>query len=197
MSAGGINTPEVLNELETHLREDVEQQMASGLTAQLAFEAAVRHIGRAGLLRSEFAGAEDGTQRERKIAGLLMALAAMPYFLFATVGLFKIEMNTSERLVGIAAVAVSVLFGCSGAFAHHFLPVLPDHRARTTVQIFCALPAVIWLLGFLYLVLPHCDFTLGQLLVAILWAMVPLAIAWGVTNGMDKAAHARLVTADA
>jgi hypothetical protein len=38
MLAAGIRTPVPLDELENHLREDVEQQMRSGLSAQQAFE---------------------------------------------------------------------------------------------------------------------------------------------------------------
>src|SRR5216683_2850215 len=45
MLAAGIKTPVPLNELENHLRDDVEQQMRSGLSAQQAFEAAVQGIG--------------------------------------------------------------------------------------------------------------------------------------------------------
>ena len=54
MAADGITQPEVLNELESHLRDDVEQQMQSGANALQAFETAVGHIGRAGVLKHEF-----------------------------------------------------------------------------------------------------------------------------------------------
>src|SRR5438045_7910206 len=55
MSSGGIKSRHVLDELESHLREDVEQQMRSGAKLQKAFENAVRQIGQAGALRTEFA----------------------------------------------------------------------------------------------------------------------------------------------
>ena len=54
MVAGGIKLPRVLDELESHLRDDVEQQMGSGLSAQRAFESAVKRIGQAAALSSEF-----------------------------------------------------------------------------------------------------------------------------------------------
>ena len=45
MLAAGIKTPVPLEELEIHLREDIERQMKSGLNAQEAFEIAVQKIG--------------------------------------------------------------------------------------------------------------------------------------------------------
>ena len=54
MAAGGINSSAVLDELESHLREDVEQ-LQKGRTEQQAFEAAVLQIGQAGILKCEFA----------------------------------------------------------------------------------------------------------------------------------------------
>ncbi|MDB6122600.1 MAG: hypothetical protein JWQ71_1593 [Pedosphaera sp.] len=54
MSAGGIKTPEPLDELESHLREDIEEQLRSGITAQQAFASAVQRIGQASALKLEF-----------------------------------------------------------------------------------------------------------------------------------------------
>jgi hypothetical protein len=54
MLATGIKTPVPLEELESHLRDDVAQQMRAGANAQQAFEAAVQRIGHANDLKSEF-----------------------------------------------------------------------------------------------------------------------------------------------
>src|SRR6476661_8231305 len=54
MIAGGITNPEVLDELESHLREDIERHARSGLNVQQAFDAAVAKIGDASALKSEF-----------------------------------------------------------------------------------------------------------------------------------------------
>ena len=55
MIAGGVKSPEILNELESHLREDIEQRMCSGLTAKQAFELAMRQMGSVEILNAEFA----------------------------------------------------------------------------------------------------------------------------------------------
>ena len=54
MLAAGIKTPVPLEELEIHLREEIERQVQSGTEAQSALEAAVQKIGRAGVLKNEF-----------------------------------------------------------------------------------------------------------------------------------------------
>src|SRR2546430_16025544 len=54
MAARGIKSSEVLDELESHLRDDVEMQMRSGLDPQPAFDAAVQRIGQTKALTAEF-----------------------------------------------------------------------------------------------------------------------------------------------
>jgi hypothetical protein len=54
MLAAGIKTPVPLEELEIHLREEIEQQMKSGLNEQEAFISAVKKIGQAVTLKTEF-----------------------------------------------------------------------------------------------------------------------------------------------
>ncbi|HZL12691.1 MAG TPA: hypothetical protein VFC85_00970 [Verrucomicrobiae bacterium] len=54
MLAAGIKTPVPLEELENHLREEIEQQMKSGQNEQPAFEIALAQIGQAKPLKMEF-----------------------------------------------------------------------------------------------------------------------------------------------
>jgi hypothetical protein len=55
MLAAGITSPETLEELEGHLREEIEALVESGLHLKHAFEGAIRHMGSTGELSSEFA----------------------------------------------------------------------------------------------------------------------------------------------
>jgi len=54
MLAGGIKSFETLDELESHLRDDVERQMLVGMDASRAFEIAVGRIGQPRALNKEF-----------------------------------------------------------------------------------------------------------------------------------------------
>jgi len=88
MLAAGIKTPVPLEELENHLREDVEEQMRSGATAQQAFEATIRQIGQGEMLQPEFARAGETIYEQLK--RLVCALAGIPNYQLAT------NMNTSN-----------------------------------------------------------------------------------------------------
>ncbi len=63
MLTAGIKSPTPLEELEIHLREEIERQVKSGLNDQDAFNFAVQKIGQASALKSEFAKA-GGTGRK-------------------------------------------------------------------------------------------------------------------------------------
>ena len=54
MAAEGLNRAGVLDELEAHLRDDIEQRMRAGLAEEEAFTAATRAMGDAEALQSEF-----------------------------------------------------------------------------------------------------------------------------------------------
>jgi hypothetical protein len=54
MAGSGIKQPEILDELESHLRDDVAQQTRSGMNPQDALDAAVVRIGRGAALKQEF-----------------------------------------------------------------------------------------------------------------------------------------------
>jgi len=80
MAAGGVKTPEVLDELESHLRDDVEQQVRSGLSTQEAFKVAIRTIGQAKELKAEFQ--KVGRIRWallRKIKRMIAACMSVPF----------------------------------------------------------------------------------------------------------------------
>lgn len=54
MLAAGIKAPVPLNELESHLREEIERQIQSGASEQEAFQRTVLQIGQAKELKAEF-----------------------------------------------------------------------------------------------------------------------------------------------
>ena len=57
MLTAGIKSPVPLHELESHLREDVEHQVAAGFAVEQAFEISARKIGTPQTLKTEFARA--------------------------------------------------------------------------------------------------------------------------------------------
>ena len=76
MLAAGIKAPVPLEELESHMREDVENQLQSGLGAQQAFETTVRQIGRAEAVKREFV--KIGVPIQERLKQMLFSLAGVP-----------------------------------------------------------------------------------------------------------------------
>jgi hypothetical protein len=73
MIGGGIKRAVLLEELEGHLRQDVEQQMQLGITAQEAFKIAVARIGRTDELKLEFAKGDKSSTTNRVLGVLWLA----------------------------------------------------------------------------------------------------------------------------
>lgn len=86
MVAAGVKTSESLNELEAHLRDDVEHSIRSGLSDEQAFEGAVQRLGGGDVLRGEFAKWARAKRRHFIYRGLLFGIglfllgAAFCYF---------------------------------------------------------------------------------------------------------------------
>src|SRR3954463_13502669 len=55
MQSVGVKNPNIVDELESHLREDLERRLQSGESEEQAFEGAAQGVGQASLLKHEFA----------------------------------------------------------------------------------------------------------------------------------------------
>src|SRR5450755_3882408 len=84
MLAAGIKAPVPLEELEIHLRYDVERQMQSGLDKQEAFNSAVQKIGQPNLLKTEFTksgGMVDFLRKHRTLkANCILGLVWLTFY---------------------------------------------------------------------------------------------------------------------
>jgi Clp amino terminal domain, pathogenicity island component len=98
MLAAGIRTAESLDELENHLREEVEKQIKSGQNPTQAFETAIDQIGRPAVLKKEFAKV-DGPWPVWKKLRTLFGFNKIPspsLVDFAPVGIRTLEMAAGE-----------------------------------------------------------------------------------------------------
>jgi hypothetical protein len=82
MQSAGVNNREIVDELESHLREDWARRVRFGATAGQAFEAAVHGVGQPGLLKAEFAklGGRKWTWLKKLKDGIVGALEPVPSF---------------------------------------------------------------------------------------------------------------------
>jgi hypothetical protein len=82
MLAAGIQTPVPLEELESHLREEIDRQVESGQGEPEAFAMASGQIGRTDTLKTEFAKVGAGIYERLRRLGC--ALAGIPEYQLAT-----------------------------------------------------------------------------------------------------------------
>ena len=102
MLSAGIKTPVPLEELEIHLREDIAQQMQSGLSAQPAFGIAVKTIGQAPELKREFKKVSGCGQPLRpQYLRIYCYVVALPMLLVSLGMLAMNEISPIELVGGI------------------------------------------------------------------------------------------------
>ena len=88
MLDAGIKTPVPLEELEIHLLEEIERQRNAGLDEQEVFDSAVRQIGQASVLESEFT--KVGGTIQELVKHFMLTLSGVPNSQLAT------NMNASN-----------------------------------------------------------------------------------------------------
>jgi hypothetical protein len=90
--AAAVKSPAALDELESHLREELERQMQSERDPQQAFRAAIRQVGEIDVLKSEFAKNRGLHEVVHQIKQSILTLAGIPNSTLAT------TMNTSPSI---------------------------------------------------------------------------------------------------
>jgi len=112
MVGAGIKTPEVLDELESHLREDAERLIGSGLDAERALQAAARRVGDPGLLKMEFGKVERNTMKRAFIigAGIVGVLVGMG-FVMPAVALYRHEGAIAYSDVALLLLGITMTLG--------------------------------------------------------------------------------------
>jgi hypothetical protein len=113
--AAGIKTPSALEELESHLREEIGQQVKRGLKESSAFHVAVQNVGPPDSLQSEFkklGGSMMGmlgtnkTVRINRVLGLLWLIYCAGSFYKVTNGLWSAFHLPDFRLTPLFWIAV-------------------------------------------------------------------------------------------
>jgi hypothetical protein len=113
MLAAGIASPVPLEELEIHLREEIERQIKSGLERQKAFEVSASRIGRPEILGSEFKKSE-GTLI--KITGIFAAMVGAVIISSILAERSGAEpLREKEQTAWLIAGSIIVLFGMGTA----------------------------------------------------------------------------------
>jgi hypothetical protein len=193
MQAAGVKTPVPLEELESHLRDEIERQMNTGLSEAEAFQSAVQKIGPAHTVQNEFRKVEATEEARRWKEGQIWLGAILGLLQLIVIGavLFNSEMTFGQRMSGLAAMATSfVLVAVVGRLSCQIFPVIPARRTRTAIVFIAgSVPGIIWFWIFARFLPPGNDF--GQWLTTSLWVSCPplgafLGLIWGVETAARK-----------
>ena len=107
MAAGGVKATEMLDELESHLRDEIEQQELAGANRKQAFEIAVQQIGQAAALKEEFA--KVGTRTRTRVKNAVLELAGIPnQYVDASMNTSNVEPRWATYLKASAFVAPAI-----------------------------------------------------------------------------------------
>jgi hypothetical protein len=195
MLAAGIKTPVPLEELEIHLREEIERQAKTGLDVQQAFAVATRHLGKADLLNNEFKKqakeARDWKLKQIIVAGCLCLVTSV----LATALFQNGNLTSAQRMSGLIALAVFNLLTVTGRLGYRLFPVIPDPRIRITIHVAIGVLGALWLTIIFNVMRPHFENAAGRLMVTALWGMmVPIGILYGLMAGIETAARKKSAT---
>ena len=197
MLAAGIQTPVPLEELESHLHEEIAQLVAAGQDEATAFHTAVQNIGAAPALRHEFAKIKATPQgRHWRMFESVFGATALGYPLL--VGGLAVwvkngriaEMTPSQQLSCLAAEATFSGLAWGMRWNCGRFPVMLTHRSRDAIFLL----VLLWLVALAYLIMPRCDLTPGQSGVVSMWGFAPFGILIGWLWGMAAAARKNVAT---
>jgi hypothetical protein len=75
LDSQGLHNPDILEELEIHLRDDLKARLQAGTDPEQAFALAVQNLGQPDLLEREF---EKTTEPHERVKGAFLTLAGIP-----------------------------------------------------------------------------------------------------------------------
>src|SRR5688500_9697725 len=106
----GIERPEILDELESHLRSEIDRHLAAGWDPQRAFKTAVQQMGDARTIKSEFESAGDCQPPELQkllwvaCIGFAALVSVVSSYVFLTS-----ESGWAKTVFGLGAVSLAIL----------------------------------------------------------------------------------------
>ena len=203
MLAAGIKTPVPLEELEIHLREEIERQTEAGLNETEVFKASVQKFGPAQVVQNEFRKVEARKEDRQwqlmqimfvALTGLVPIL--VPIAGFSRHGVFW-EMTSGQIIASLAAWLSFSLLAWSGRLSYRLFPIIPTKRTRGAIHLIYILPVTLWFIVFLNFIVPRYNFTVGQLFVTLPWALLPpMGACIGLYWGMETAARRKIMSAN-
>jgi len=189
MIAGGIKEPSVLDELESHLREDVDRELRSGPDVERAFAVAVKKIGPASALKNEFKKSSASVVVEKLMIAIAIVFVAFGIFLSCVTVVFC-YLTPGERAVGSTAMALVIVTACSWPRVVPFLPLIHHKRKRQVIEVACLAAGFGICSLFIQLLVHRLENSSVGIVPAIgFFGLLPIALGFGIACGLERAAR--------
>jgi hypothetical protein len=174
----GIERPEILDELESHLRSEIERHLAAGWDAERAFKTAVQQIGDARTIKHEFERAEDCQPPEMQKLLWVACIGFAALVSVVSTGVFLTsEMGPTKTALGLVAVSWTVCYLGSLPYVCGFLARIRNQVLREAARIILVLACPVWTLLLIMPVQSLAVLNFMYALAAIIPATI-LAISW-------------------
>jgi hypothetical protein len=197
MLAAGIRAPVPLDELEAHLRDDIAQQIQSGIDPETAFETATQKIGKATMLKNEF-NKNTGLSVLAEKLMIAAALLCVAFIIFlGGLAVFYCYSDWNDRVMAAVPMACTVLVAWGWTRVAPRLPVIANARKRAILGIGCIAFGFAASGLFCNFILPHFENSPDRQIPAVgFWAAFIIAVfaCLGLALAMDERARARLGT---
>jgi hypothetical protein len=169
MMKAGIKNAQIMDELEAHLREEVEHQLAEGTDPEVAFDKATLKMGAPKPLQREFKKCRGVQSDRRRFYQALYILSALIFILINGWTMIALELTGMER-IELLSVVVSVCFYLVA------MPLLPRllwpvyaRLVRLIKYVTCIL--ALWPIVALLSVFHVFSFELGNMTVMAIWSV--------------------------
>jgi hypothetical protein len=199
MLTAGIKTPALLDELESHLRDEIATQMKAGSSASQALEAAAQELGPAGTLKAEFEKAHGPDAAQiRRWGGFVYAVVLAVYSVLQTRVLLRFRPTHEEFWLGMAGLAATLITAYAGwRLAPRFMSLITNKNTRLWVAILGNVSLSIgWLPIYAWFILDRFEFTPGQFAAAFVWAMLPCVTSMTLLLGVDWSGDGRQTSSE-
>jgi len=196
MNAAGVKAPRVLDELENHLREEIQCQRRSGAVPEQVFALAANKIGSAEKLKTEFAKVDDvrrmrsreNLRRLSVVVGATFVYSMLSGAWYLGMRSGKIEMTAVDIVLAVGAMVPMILLGWTGRSLVKFLPIINENWI-----VVLSIGALVLGAELFRIIVPTVAPTnLVHLQIFVLWALSPLIGLGNCTSAwFDRCAELR------
>jgi len=192
MTKAGVKSPTPLDELESHLRDDIDAQIRSGVDPQAAFHTAAQRIGEARTLKTEFAKQRPSSRVPSLIMGATCAILVLCALGFSGLTFWFLKMSVGDQLVAYTAVVLTMVVSCGWRYAVPFLPIISHSKTRVAVGIACTISGYLLASLFCGVIVPHlAKVNDGIIPAAGFWTVFIIAVGHVLGLGLVMDAKAR------